>query len=170
VKRLDALFDIERAINGRPAAERLAVRQELSAPLMAELHTWLTDQRAKLSRNHDLTKACLYMLRRWEAFTRFLEDGRVCLSNNAAERALRCVPISGSFCPCWARRGNSLPLASVFRPSASLREQRRPCARAHRPSGGRTRARYHCSGMDDRPRRLRDNGTWLSTSIACSVA
>lgn len=93
VKRLDALFDIERAINGRPAAERLAVRQELSAPLMAELHTWLTSQRAKLSRNHDLAKACLYMLRRWDAFTRFLEDGRVCLSNNAAERALRCVPL-----------------------------------------------------------------------------
>ncbi|WP_084584675.1 IS66 family transposase [Sphingomonas azotifigens] len=93
VKRLDALFDIERAINGRPAAERLAVRQALSAPLMVELHTWLTEQRAKLSRNHDLTKACLYMLRRWEAFTRFLGDGRVCLTNNAAERALRCVPI-----------------------------------------------------------------------------
>ncbi|WP_454887078.1 IS66 family transposase [Sphingomonas oryzagri] len=93
VKRLDALFDIERAINGRAAADRLAVRQELSAPLMAELHTWLTDQRAKLSRNHDLTKACLYMLRRWEAFTRFLHDGRVCLTNNAAERALRCVPL-----------------------------------------------------------------------------
>jgi transposase len=93
VKRLDALFDIERAINGRPAAERLVVRQELSAPLMAELHTWLTDQRAKLSRNHDLTKAINYMLRRWEAFTRFLDDGRVCLTNNAAERALRCVPL-----------------------------------------------------------------------------
>ena len=93
VKRLDALFDIERAVNGRPAAERLVVRHELSAPLMAELHTWLTDQRAKLSRNHDLTKAINYMLRRWEAFTRFLDDGRVCLSNNAAERALRCVPL-----------------------------------------------------------------------------
>jgi len=93
VKRLDALFDIERAINGKPPADRLAVRQELSAPLMADLHAWLTSQRAKLSRNHDLAKACLYMLRRWDAFTRFLDDGRVCLSNNAAERALRCVPL-----------------------------------------------------------------------------
>lgn len=93
VKRLDALFDIERSLNGKPAAERLAVRQELSAPLMAELRAWLTAQRAKLSRSHDLTKACLYMLRRWDAFTRFLDDGRVCLSNNAAERALRCVPL-----------------------------------------------------------------------------
>ena len=79
VQRLDALFEIERTINGKPAAERLAVRHELSAPLMAELHTWLTAQLAKLSRNHDLAKAINYMLRRWEAFTRFLDDGRVCL-------------------------------------------------------------------------------------------
>ena len=43
VQQLDALFDIERAINGRSPAERLAVRQELSAPLMAELHAWLND-------------------------------------------------------------------------------------------------------------------------------
>lgn len=93
VQRLDALFDIERAINGKPAAERLAVRQELSAPLIAELHTWLTAQAAKLSRNHDLAKAINYMLRRWDAFTRFLDDGRICLTNNAAERALRCVPL-----------------------------------------------------------------------------
>lgn len=93
VQRLDALFDIERGINGKSPAERLAMRQELSAPLMAELHAWLTAQIGKLSRNHDLAKACLYMLRRWDAFTRFLADGRVCLTNNAAERALRCVPL-----------------------------------------------------------------------------
>ncbi|WP_397586859.1 transposase, partial [Sphingobium fuliginis] len=47
----------------------------------------------KLSRNHDLAKAINYMLRRWDSFTRFLVDGRVCLTNNAAERALRCVPL-----------------------------------------------------------------------------
>ncbi|MEG3178883.1 IS66 family transposase [Sphingomonas sp. RB3P16] len=93
VRRLDALFDVERTINGKSAADRLAVRKTLSAPLMTEFHTWLTAQRAILSRNHDLAKACLYMLRRWDAFTRFLDDGRVCLTNNAAERALRCVPI-----------------------------------------------------------------------------
>ncbi|MBB4615489.1 IS66 family transposase [Novosphingobium taihuense] len=93
VQRIDALFDIERGINGKPAAERLALRQEFSAPLMAELHSWLTSQLARLSRNHDLAKAINYMLRRWDAFTRFLEDGRICLTNNAAERALRCVPL-----------------------------------------------------------------------------
>jgi transposase len=93
VKRLDALFEIERAINGCSPAERLAARREHSAPLMDDLHSWLQAQLAKLSRSHDLAKACQYMLRRWPAFTRFLDDGRVCLSNNAAERALRCVPL-----------------------------------------------------------------------------
>ncbi len=93
VQRLDALFEIERTINGKTADERLAFRQELSAPLMDELHAWLSAQLAKLSRHHDLAKAINYMLRRWDAFTRFLTDGRVCLTNNAAERALRCVPL-----------------------------------------------------------------------------
>lgn len=93
VQKLDALFEIERAINGLRPAERLDVRHEHSAPLMDDLHNWLDAQLAKLSRNHDLAKAINYMLRRWPAFTRFLDDGRVCLSNNAAERALRCVPL-----------------------------------------------------------------------------
>ena len=93
VQRLDALFEIERTINGKTAAERLAVRQQYSAPLVAELHAWLTAQLTKLSRHHDLAKAINYMLRRWDSFTRFLADGRVCLTNNAAERALRCVPL-----------------------------------------------------------------------------
>lgn len=93
VQRIDALFDVERAINGKDAAERLVARQEMSAPLMAELHAWLTTQLTRLSRNYDLAKACLYMLRRWDALTRFPDDGRVCLTNNAAERALRCVPL-----------------------------------------------------------------------------
>ncbi len=93
VQRLDALFEIERAINGSSPAERLALRREHSAPLMADLHVWLTAALVKLSRNHDLAKAINYMLRRWEAFTRFLDDGRICLTNNTAERALRCVPL-----------------------------------------------------------------------------
>ena len=93
VRRLDALFDIERQINGRSAGERRAVRQEHSVTLMDDLHAWLTGQLARLSRNHDLAKAINYMLRRWPAFTRFLDDGRVCITNNAAERGLRCVPL-----------------------------------------------------------------------------
>jgi hypothetical protein len=50
-------------------------------------------ERSKLSRGDDLAKAMGYMLKRWSAFTRFLDDGRICLSNNAAERALRGIAL-----------------------------------------------------------------------------
>src|SRR5437879_9058050 len=93
VRRIDALFEIERAINGQSAERRRAVRQELSAPLIADLEPWLREQRPKLSRGNDLAKAMDYMLKRWPAFTRFLDDGRICLSNNAAERALRGIAL-----------------------------------------------------------------------------
>src|SRR6266851_1314414 len=93
VQRIDALFEIERSINGQSAERRRAVRQELSAPLVADLESWLRQQRAKLSRGNDLAKAMDYMLKRWPAFTRFLDDGRICLSNNAAERALRGIAL-----------------------------------------------------------------------------
>jgi transposase len=93
VRRIDALFEIERSINGHSAERRRAVRQELSAPLVAELERWLREQRAKLSRGNDLATAMDYMLKRWTAFTHFLDDGRVCLSNNAAERALRGIAL-----------------------------------------------------------------------------
>ena len=89
VRRIDALFDIERALNGRSAAERLATRQEHSAPLVADLHDWLRAERTKLARGTGVAVPIDYMLKRWPAFTRFLDDGRICLTNNAAERALR---------------------------------------------------------------------------------
>jgi transposase len=89
VKRIDALFDIEREINGFSLEKRLAARQERSAALVAALEAWMRAERAKLSRHAAVAKAMDYMLTRWEAFTRFLDDGRICLTNNAAERALR---------------------------------------------------------------------------------
>src|ERR1039458_320620 len=93
VQRIDALFEIERSINGQSAEQRRSVRQELSAPLVADLESWMREQRAKLSRGNDLAKAMDYILKRWTAFTRFLDDGRICLSNNAAERALRGIAL-----------------------------------------------------------------------------
>ena len=93
VRRIDALFEIERSINGRSVEQRRAVRQELSAPLVTDLEGWMREQRAKLSRGNDLAKAMDYLLKRWPAFTRFLDDGRICLSNNAAERALRGIAL-----------------------------------------------------------------------------
>ena len=93
VRRIDALFEIERSINGQSAEQRRAVRRELSAPLVADLESWMREQRAKLSRGNEVAKAMEYMLKRWTAFTRFLDDGRICLSNNAAERALRGIAL-----------------------------------------------------------------------------
>ena len=93
VKRIDALFAIERKINGLMPQERLRVRQERSRPLVSELQTWLREQRAKVSKNSDTSKAIDYCLKRWNAFTRFLDDGRLCMSNNAAERELRAVAL-----------------------------------------------------------------------------
>jgi len=89
VKRIDVLFDIERTVNGLTAAERLAIRQEQSAPRIADLEIWMREQRAKLSRHDPVAKALDYMLTRWTAFTRFLGDGPICLTSNAVKRALR---------------------------------------------------------------------------------
>ena len=87
--RIDALFDIEREINGEAAERRLAVRRERSVPLVADLEDWMRTERAALSRHTAVAKAMDYMLKRWDGFARFLDDGHICLTNNAAERALR---------------------------------------------------------------------------------
>ncbi|MBU1213068.1 MAG: IS66 family transposase [Alphaproteobacteria bacterium] len=93
VRRIDELFEIERGINGSTTDERRAARNELSRPLVDDLEALLRSERPKFSRGSDLAKAMDYMLKRWPAFTRFLDDGRVCLSNNAAERALRGIAL-----------------------------------------------------------------------------
>ena len=89
VGRIDVLFDIERGINGLAADERLRIRQEQSAPLLTELETWLREQRSRISRSASVAGPIDYMLKRWDWFACFIGDGRVCLTNNAAERALR---------------------------------------------------------------------------------
>ena len=106
VRRIDALFEIERSINGKSAEERLAVRQMLSRPLVDDLHVYMRAQVARLARGHDLAKAIKYILKRWAGFTLFLEDGRVCLSNNAAERGLRGIALGRkSWLFCGSDRG-----------------------------------------------------------------
>ena len=106
VRRIDALFEIERTINGKSPEERLAVRRTLSRPLVDDLHAYMREQLSKLSRGHDLAKAFNYILKRWTSFTLFLEDGRVCLSNNAAERGLRGIALGRkSWLFCGSDRG-----------------------------------------------------------------
>ena len=89
VKRIDAIFAIERGINGKTAEERQRHRQEHSKPLVDELGVWLGEQRGRLSRSSSVAKPIDYMLKRFDRFAAFLDDGRICLTNNAAERALR---------------------------------------------------------------------------------
>ena len=92
VQKFDAVFAAERSINGLSPAERVAVRKDI-APLVNELIEWMKQQRTKLSPHNDVVKAMNYMLNRIESFTCFLEDGRICISNNAAERALRGIAL-----------------------------------------------------------------------------
>jgi hypothetical protein len=93
VERIDAIFDAERALNGLSADRRRAARQEHVAPLVAGLEAWMRTERARLSRHAEVAKAMDYMLKRRDAFARFLDDGRICLTNNAAERSLRGVAL-----------------------------------------------------------------------------
>ncbi len=93
VRRIDAIFDAERAVNGTTIAQRLAMRQEIAVSLVSELEQWLRSQRAALARHNPVAGAIDYMLKDWAAFARFLDDGRICLTNNAAERALRGVAL-----------------------------------------------------------------------------
>jgi transposase len=93
VQKFDAVFAAERSINGLSPAERVAARRKDVAPLVNELVEWIKQERTKLSPHNDVAKAMNYMLKRIEAFTGFLEDGRICISNNAAERALRGIAL-----------------------------------------------------------------------------
>jgi len=93
VERIDALFAIEREINGKPPHERQRVRNERSRPLANALESWLCEQRRKLSARNKIAEAIQYCLNRWTELTRFLDDGRLCMTNNAAERALRGIAV-----------------------------------------------------------------------------
>ena len=96
----------KRETRGLSPEQRLATRREQVVPLVAELETWMRAERARLSRHNDISRAMDYMLKRWPAFARFLDDGRICLTNNAAERALRGVAIGRkSWLFCGSDRG-----------------------------------------------------------------
>ncbi|GAA0326779.1 IS66 family transposase [Sphingomonas oligophenolica] len=89
LERIGQLYDIEREIVGKPADIRRAVRQELSKPRLEALHAWAETQLTRIPGKGDLAKAFRYALGRWHAFSLFLDDGRLAIDNNAAERAVR---------------------------------------------------------------------------------
>jgi transposase len=98
VGKFDAIFALERSINGLSPEARVAARRKDTAPLVDDLIDWMKRERGRLSRHNEVAKAMGYMLKRVDVFTRFLEDGRICLSNNAAERELRGIAMTESFC------------------------------------------------------------------------
>ncbi|MFO7483359.1 IS66 family transposase, partial [Oceanibaculum nanhaiense] len=91
--QIGALYDIEREIAGKPAAIRLAVRQQHSKPKVEAFRVWAEQQLARIPGKGNLAKSFRYGLSRWASFCLFLEDGRVAIDNNPAERALRPIGI-----------------------------------------------------------------------------
>ena len=144
VRRMDELFAIEREVKGWPAAERLAVRSLRSAPIVAALEDWMRTERARLAGAAPVAKAMDYMLNRWPSFARFLGDGRVCMTNNSSERALRGLALGRKF--AGSNRGGQR--AAFFNADRDGEAERR------RPSGlaGR-RARPHRISPGPAPRR-----------------
>ena len=94
LKRIAALYEIEERVRGKGAADRLALRQAESKPLVAELRTWFETQIAKLPARGPTAEAIRYALNHWVGLERFLEDGRIELDNNSVERAMRPVALS----------------------------------------------------------------------------
>ena len=93
MQRIAALYVIEADIRGQPPDERRRQRREQAGPLLEGLHAWLSDTLMQVSTKSDLAQAIGYTLTRWQALTRYRDDGRIEIDNNAAERALRGVAL-----------------------------------------------------------------------------
>ena len=93
LERIGKLYEIETDIRGSPPPTRAEIRKARAEPLLEELRTWLKYTLSRLSKKSELAKAIGYVLTRWAALTRYVEDGRIEIDNNAAERALRAVAL-----------------------------------------------------------------------------
>ncbi|MER8562791.1 transposase, partial [Mesorhizobium sp. M1204] len=170
VAQMAPLWAAEEAVRGQDPAVRITARQEKSAVIVAALFALWEKELPKLSGKSKPAEAIRYALGRRAALERFLTDGRIEIDSNTVERAIRPQTISGSFCPCWTGGRSPLSLASVFRTPASLREQRRTRQRSDHSSRHRAGACHYRSGLDDRSRGVRSNGSGLPARIACCTA
>jgi transposase len=103
LSRIAALYQIEAGIRGESAERRRTVRKVESRPLVENLHTWFTEQLAKLSGRSPTAGAIRYAMTHWHGLVRFLEDGRIELDTNPIERAMRPVTKVASVGPAWPR-------------------------------------------------------------------
>ncbi len=94
LRRIQELYAIEAEINGKPADQRRAERQQRSKPLLDAFLPWLKEQRRRLSGKSTLGKALQYSLSRWDELTRYLEDGRLSIDNNLSERLVRDIAMT----------------------------------------------------------------------------
>jgi Transposase IS66 family len=97
--RIAQLYAVEKIINGLPPERRRQRRQLHSKPIAEALAAWADKTLRQLSRKSELAQAFRHMRARWTALVRCLDDGRLALDNNPAERALRCVAMRRSLCP-----------------------------------------------------------------------
>ncbi len=91
--RIGALYEIEEEIRGKPADQRLSIRQSRARPLLDDLQSWMEKALRSLSSKSETAGAIRYALSRWRALTRYTEDGLLEIDNSAAERALRAVAL-----------------------------------------------------------------------------
>ena len=94
LRRIAALYAIEKDIRGRRAEERRAVRQDKTRPLLADLESWLREKLALVSQKTKLAEAIRYALSRWEGLSRFLDDGRIEIDSNVVERSIRPIALN----------------------------------------------------------------------------
>ena len=127
LRRIQALYQVEAEITGKTAAERHTERQARTRPLLADLKAWMEAQRRRASGKTVLGRALQYALGRWEALTRYADDGRLAIDNNVAERLMRGIAMPGSFCPCRTRGRRPLPVAPASRAPAAPPLRRAPC-------------------------------------------
>lgn len=93
LQQIAGLYAIEADIRGRPPDQRQAQRQANSKPRLTGFHDWMTQTLTTLSHKSETSAAIQYALNRWEALVRFVDDGRIEIDNNIAERSLRCVAL-----------------------------------------------------------------------------
>jgi hypothetical protein len=94
VKRIGELYRIEAELRGRDPQVRLAGRQERSAPLVADMQTWLVHHRARVSTKSPLGEALAYIAKYWDGLKLFLTDGRIEIDNNSVERTIRPIALN----------------------------------------------------------------------------
>ena len=93
VKRIGELYRIEAELRGLDPEARLAGRQERSAPLVADMHTWLVHHRARVATKSPLGEALAYFAKYWDGLKLFLTDGRIEIDTDVVEQ-----PLSQPFC------------------------------------------------------------------------